>query len=184
MELSLRSPGKEMRRLASEPGRTGGCTAATSCAVHAHSDQPAEHSLAAIVAALLGAQRSGLVAVTIVAPVGGFDLAEIVGMAPDHNPPTLRDDTAAPPCTTRLRWESLTEQELRIADLVAQAMTNRQIASRLFVSPHTVNYHLRQIFRKLQINSRVQLARYTDGSRSHGQPAASSSARAGTVRAT
>ena len=43
--------------------------------------------------------------------------------------------------------------------LAGQALTNQQMAHRLFISPHTVNYHLRQVFRKLAIDSRVSLAR-------------------------
>jgi DNA-binding CsgD family transcriptional regulator len=54
-------------------------------------------------------------------------------------------------------WSALTEQERRIADLTSQALTNREIAARLYLSPHTINYHLRQIFKKLGITSRVQL---------------------------
>jgi DNA-binding CsgD family transcriptional regulator len=55
-------------------------------------------------------------------------------------------------------WESLTEQELRIARLVGRALTNQQIATRIGRSRHTVNYHLRRIFHKLGIASRVELA--------------------------
>jgi DNA-binding CsgD family transcriptional regulator len=58
-------------------------------------------------------------------------------------------------------WENLSDQERTIAWFTSQAMTNRQIAHRVFLSPHTVNYHLRQIFRKLGINSRIQLAGLT-----------------------
>jgi len=54
-------------------------------------------------------------------------------------------------------WGRLSERELEIAELVGQALTNQQIAGRLGRSPHTVNYHLRQIFRKLGIASRVEL---------------------------
>ena len=56
-------------------------------------------------------------------------------------------------------WESLTETEQRIADLVAQGLSNRQVAGRLFLSTHTVAFHLRHIYWKLDVNSRVQLAR-------------------------
>lgn len=56
-------------------------------------------------------------------------------------------------------WDSLSDTERTIAHLINQALTNRQIASRVFLSPHTVNYHLRQIFRKLGIHSRVELVR-------------------------
>ena len=57
-----------------------------------------------------------------------------------------------------LGWDSLTESECRLAWLVAEGLTNRQAAARLFVSHHTVDSHLRHIFRKLDINSRVELA--------------------------
>lgn len=57
-----------------------------------------------------------------------------------------------------LGWGSLTETQRTVAKLVSQAKTNRQIARRMNLSPHTVNYHLRQIFRKLDISSRVELA--------------------------
>ena len=47
-----------------------------------------------------------------------------------------------------------------MATLAAEGRTNRQIAQSLYVSPHTVNAHMRHIFEKLGINSRVQLTRY------------------------
>jgi DNA-binding CsgD family transcriptional regulator len=58
-----------------------------------------------------------------------------------------------------LGWASLTAAELRIARLVAEGLTNRQIAARLRVSPHTIDYHLKHAFSKLCVRSRVQLAR-------------------------
>jgi DNA-binding CsgD family transcriptional regulator len=42
---------------------------------------------------------------------------------------------------------------------VAQGATNREVAEQLFLSPHTVNAHLRHVFVKLGIHSRVELAR-------------------------
>jgi DNA-binding CsgD family transcriptional regulator len=56
-------------------------------------------------------------------------------------------------------WAALTTSELTVAQLVAEGMTNREVAERLFVSPHTVSSHLRHVFSKLGINSRVELAR-------------------------
>jgi DNA-binding CsgD family transcriptional regulator len=54
-------------------------------------------------------------------------------------------------------WSMLSGRELEIAELVGQALTNRQIADRVGRSPHTVNYHLRQIFQKFGLTSRVEL---------------------------
>ncbi len=54
----------------------------------------------------------------------------------------------------------LSPQETAVADLVAEGLTNRQIAAQLFLTPKTIEWHLRQIYRKLGIKSRVQLASY------------------------
>jgi DNA-binding CsgD family transcriptional regulator len=54
----------------------------------------------------------------------------------------------------------LSNVERAIATLVAQGMTNRQIATRVRLSPHTVNYHLRGMFRKLDVSSRAELVRH------------------------
>jgi DNA-binding CsgD family transcriptional regulator len=56
-------------------------------------------------------------------------------------------------------WAAITGSELAVVRLVAEGLTNREVAERLFVSPHTVNSHLRHVFGKLGINSRVELAR-------------------------
>jgi DNA-binding CsgD family transcriptional regulator len=56
-------------------------------------------------------------------------------------------------------WAAMTKSELEVARLVAAGLTNREVAQRLFVSPHTVSTHLRQVFAKLEVNSRVDLAR-------------------------
>lgn len=56
-------------------------------------------------------------------------------------------------------WGSLTPAEEAVSELVAEGLTNREVAEKLYLSPHTVDSHLRHIFRKLDITSRVQLAR-------------------------
>ncbi len=56
-------------------------------------------------------------------------------------------------------WASLTSPEQRVALVVAEGLTNAQVGARLFLSRHTVDFHLRQVFRKLGITSRVELVR-------------------------
>lgn len=56
-------------------------------------------------------------------------------------------------------WASLTTTERTVADLVARGLTNRQVAGCVWLSTHTVSFHLRKVFRKLGVASRVELAR-------------------------
>ena len=55
--------------------------------------------------------------------------------------------------------ESLTPTELRVAELGAEGLSNRQIAELIFVSRNTIAWHLRNIYRKLQVESREQISR-------------------------
>jgi len=58
--------------------------------------------------------------------------------------------------------ESLTERELQIARLVVDRKTNAQIAAELFLSPKTVESHIRNLFHKLDVSSRVDVARVVE----------------------
>jgi ATP/maltotriose-dependent transcriptional regulator MalT len=88
---------------------------------------------------------------------------------------TTFDDLSARPWTERARQElrasgesirrqgpnalpKLTGQELQVAKLVTQGLSNRDVAAQLFISPRTVDFHLRNVFTKLGISSRGQLA--------------------------
>jgi DNA-binding CsgD family transcriptional regulator len=55
-------------------------------------------------------------------------------------------------------WDSLTDSELRVVNLIARGATNRSVAQQLHVSPHTVRAHLRNAFAKLGVSSRVELS--------------------------
>jgi DNA-binding CsgD family transcriptional regulator len=61
------------------------------------------------------------------------------------------------PRTPQTGWPALTRAEVQVVQLVTQGKTNREIAEHLFISPHTVSAHLRHIFDKMGVKSRVQL---------------------------
>jgi len=54
-------------------------------------------------------------------------------------------------------WDQLTPQELQIAQLAADGLTNREIGERLYLSHRTVGSHLYQLFPKLGVTSRTEL---------------------------
>jgi DNA-binding CsgD family transcriptional regulator len=61
-------------------------------------------------------------------------------------------------------WDSLTDSELKVVNLIAQGVTNRSVATQLHLSLHTVKTHVHNAFAKLGINSRAQLTQLMRGS--------------------
>jgi ATP/maltotriose-dependent transcriptional regulator MalT len=78
-----------------------------------------------------------------------------------------------PGATDETGVASLTERELQVARLVVDRKTNPEIAAELFLSKKTVERHLHNIFRKMDVPSRVALARAVERSDSRAEPAAS-----------
>jgi DNA-binding CsgD family transcriptional regulator len=61
-------------------------------------------------------------------------------------------------------WDSLTDSELKVVNLIAQGATNQSVATQLHLSLHTVKNHVHNAFAKLAINSRAQLTQLMHGS--------------------
>jgi DNA-binding CsgD family transcriptional regulator len=77
---------------------------------------------------------------------------------PAHATPSASATTEAP---------RLGKREAQVAQLVADGLSNKQIAARLLISEHTVDSHIRNIMNKLGVNSRAQIAAWTASSKQH-----------------
>jgi ATP/maltotriose-dependent transcriptional regulator MalT len=93
------------------------------------------------------------------------DAARVRRLLRDHGAQRAhgRPDPAA------ARWPELTASEFAVVRLVTQGASDREVAQRLYISAHTVNSHLRHVFAKLGIRSRVELARLA-GERQGAEP--------------
>jgi DNA-binding CsgD family transcriptional regulator len=67
-------------------------------------------------------------------------------------------------------WADLTDTQRMVAELVTDGLTNRDVGARLFLSRHTIDFHLRQIYRRLGVRSRVELARLAGPPRAKALP--------------
>jgi DNA-binding CsgD family transcriptional regulator len=94
---------------------------------------------------------------------GGVVTAAVLRLGPVSS----AQGAAAPRSKRPYGWDSLTDTERSVTELVAEGLTNRQAAERLYLSRYTVDFHLRSIFRKLDLTSRVDLARIAQ---QHGTP--------------
>jgi DNA-binding CsgD family transcriptional regulator len=91
---------------------------------------------------------------------------------PAEPPPHVAASVRVPSERAEDCWDRLTDSERTVAELVAQGLSNRQTAERIFLSPHTVSFHLRKVYRKLGIGSRVDLTRITIERERAGLPTA------------
>ncbi|MEZ0111652.1 DNA-binding CsgD family transcriptional regulator [Catenulispora sp. EB89] len=96
--------------------------------------------------------------------VPDIDIPEAEGQAGAENLPAAAETSDVPQpghdAAAAEEWSVLSRREQTVARLVVQGLTNQQIAKRIRCSPETVKFHLRNIFRKLEIGSRVEIARF------------------------
>jgi len=117
------------------------------CAAAAAGDR--DRAAAALDAALAGYQRIGAV------PDRDRALARTRALG-------IRRSSREPHRDADHGWAALTATEVRIAALVRDGLTNREIGTRLFISPRTVQTHVSHILQKTGLRSRVEIARFAE----------------------
>jgi DNA-binding CsgD family transcriptional regulator len=124
-------------------------------------DSPMQLELAKALASLGGTRRRGREPKEAREPLRrAYELAEVCGATELAS--AIRTElhaTGARPRGSALKGpESLTPSERRVADLAVEGMTNKAVAQALYVTPKTVEVHLSNAYRKLEIGSRRELA--------------------------
>jgi DNA-binding CsgD family transcriptional regulator len=90
------------------------------------------------------------------APRPGWPPADQLASGPEDGMPPAQDGAAQ----SGRNLDGLTDREIAVLRVVAEGLTNAQVASRLHLSEHTVAAHLRSIFRKAEVASRSAATRY------------------------
>jgi two-component system, NarL family, response regulator DevR len=90
------------------------------------------------------------------------DLAVAIRQAYDHSIylPGYRDDAARVPAVQKTEHPDLTRRELEILRLVAEGLSNAELAKMLWVTEQTVKFHLSNIYRKLNVSNRTEASRW------------------------
>ena len=89
-----------------------------------------------------------------------MSLETLQAVTPDAHATTIRAVARHPRRNRPVEgWPAVTNTERQVALLVAEGLTNAQVGQRMFLSRHTIDFHLRQIFRKLNVHSRVAMTR-------------------------
>jgi LuxR family maltose regulon positive regulatory protein len=95
-------------------------------------------------------------AVRGIAPEYAHRLLAAFGDAPKHEGQSMMDQTSASVIRPSPVVEPLSEREVEVLALIAQGLSNREIADRLILAPSTVKVHTRNIYGKLDVHSRIQ----------------------------
>jgi predicted ATPase/DNA-binding CsgD family transcriptional regulator/Tfp pilus assembly protein PilF len=110
---------------------------------------------------LIEARRQGQESLAILEKIGHYKAPEVkqwLNSLPEPVPPPSRP--SAPPKQALAYPAGLTTREMEVLRLVAQGLTDAQVAEQLVISPRTVNFHLTSIYSKLGVSSRSAATRY------------------------